>query len=209
MAERVSRWKIAQSLGRPRGTALSEWFGWEIIPAPDESGTWDSSVLDRVEHARRLEPEGRLLFRRALLLQRDGFPVSRRVRRRAVAEVLRKMRRKAHKVSQIIREASAMGPGPAVRPRRRDPTLLRPDVEPERWPAVVEAAPDDVFDSWYQWAGTFLPSLDAIARAKNVPQVEAIPYEERLSLLLLTQLLNDLRVRSSLGLPPARSRQNR
>src|SRR3989304_902691 len=100
MAQRLSRWKVAERLGKRRATSLEPWIEWGLLPQPDEAGTWDPRVGERVRHAMQLEHEARRLSRRALLLHRDGYRVDRSIRKRAVVDVLERLARRRHRVGQ-------------------------------------------------------------------------------------------------------------
>lgn len=200
MDSRVSRWKVGEVLGKPRAAWFQSWLDWGLIPPPDEDGTWDEGVLARAEHARALGASARPLARRVILLHRDGFRVETAVRRRAVAYVLAHLTRPSHKMAQVQWELRAMGTGFRP-PRSGQRLLLHLELPPSRWAEVPTVASDGLFDQWYPWAALVTPQLALVGVAKDVPLRDPIPYEERLSLALVTQLLSEDHVRNRVRLP--------
>lgn len=199
--ERLSRWRLAEALGKARTDWLESWIRWGLIPAPGPDGRWDPEVLARVEHAKALQGEGRRLSRRALLLPRDGFYVEAGVRQLAVGDVLRRLTRPSHKLAQVLWELRAMD-SQFRAPRPEEPILLDCELAPDRWPAVASTAPIELFERWYQWVATFAGPMRDIGRAKAIPVLDDVPYEERVSLALVVQLLHEDAVRLRVGLPP-------
>lgn len=166
---------------------------------------WDPRELDRVKHVKELEGDGRRLSRRALLLHRDGYRVDSTIRKKAIADVLRRLRRPRHKMAQVQWELRALGGSfrpPQVRSRR----LLGLEVTHEAWASVPLVASDDVFDRFYQMVDMMVRSVATMGIVRGAPYADPIPYEERLSLAMVSQLLEDNYVRNRLGLRPQQPR---
>jgi hypothetical protein len=196
----VNSWAVSEAMGKPRRGVREGWATWGLLRAAGADGLWAADELERIAHVKALESEARRLSRRALLLHRDGHRVEPEVRRRAMADVLRRMVRPSHKVAQVLWELQALDA--RYRPPARDVPLLRAlELPAARWPEIPLAATDTLFDNWYQWADHVTPALAAVGAAKKLPTREELPYEERLSLALLTELLSENHVRNRLGLP--------
>lgn len=205
MAARLTRWKLGEDMGRPRVAWFQSWVDSGVLNRPGPDGRWDESEASRLRHARELAKEVRPLPPRALLMHRDGYPVSLDARRRAVTYVLGHMGRRGHKMSHVLWELEATRPD--YRPPRASARVLRePEVGLAAWTRAAEVAPDAAFDRAFSSAFYLEAVLKAAARRHRLPLAEEMPYVEHLSLGVVLELLHEHEVRDRLGIPaePAR-----
>jgi hypothetical protein len=196
----VSAWEIKERIGKLRSKAFDRWIEVGVIEAAGDDGKWDGEVLSRVDAAIQLEQETRTLARRAFRLTLLDFPLPPAARRAASLEVLRRVRPKSGKMAQVRREHSAAARrtrGQAIARRR---TSFRHPVDAASWARALEIASDGVFHPAWEYAARVAVWLPSVARDMRINDRFAIPYEERVVLLLVDRLLQQPYVINRLGI---------
>jgi hypothetical protein len=171
-----------------------------LLPAPDPDGTWPATEVARFDAVLALAPRARSLERRVLLLHLSGFLPSLAARRAAALSLVDTIRPAARKMARVRQELDAL----AERARLGGPRLRRPrtyalPLAREQWRVVLEAANDELWQAEWQLAARYASILASIAQAEGLPDVD-LPEEERLVLVLVTQLLRHPEVRRQVPL---------
>jgi hypothetical protein len=198
----LSKTAVQEAIGKMPAKAWDQWIAFGLIPSPGEDGRWVAEGLaERIEEAKRLRTEARALPRRALLLQRNGFRVESAARRRAVIEVLRRVRPAARKMRRVRYElhelaTRASQSRPPRRPRSYGIGLPRAD-----WVRAVQVTSAESFEETYAVAARWAEMM-ALPTASHGPAQVDLTFDERVSLLAAHLLVQgNAAVRHALGLP--------
>jgi hypothetical protein len=198
----LSKTAVQEAIGKMPAKAWDQWIAFGLVPPPGPDGRWIAEGLhERIKEAKRLEAEARALPRRALLLQRNGFRVESAARRRAVIEVLRRVRPAARKMRRVRYELHELATRasqsmPPRRPRSYGIGLPKAD-----WVRAVQATSGESFEETYAVAARWAEMM-ALPTASHGPAQVDLTFDERVSLLVAHLLIqSDAAVRRGLGLP--------
>jgi len=181
-----------------------QWLYLGLLPPSGPDGRWDGDDAEvRIKAAQELEEIARAIPRRSLYLQRGGHYVEPIARQRAVIEILRRIRPAARKMREVRLQMDALARRVSFGPPPRRLRSYGIGLPREDWIQAVATVDVETFDAYYANAARWSDSLPEASLAEGrSPSIE-VPFDERVSLLLVNLLIKEVPVvRKTLHLPP-------
>jgi hypothetical protein len=202
--DRLSKTAVKELLGRMPEKSWQQWLYFGLLRPPGPDGRWEEEeVKARIKAAKDLEETARGIPRRALHLQRAGHHVEPVARKRAVLEILRRVRPAARKMREVRMEMDALARRVSFGPPPRRLRSYGIGLPREDWMEAVNVVDLETFDAHYANAARWAESLPDAAMAEGRRLLLEVPFDERVSLLLVNLLIKEVpMVRERLRLPP-------
>ncbi len=192
-----SAWKLrAEAEDRDVPVSHKQFEGyrkWGLIPDPEDGG-WLPATVDRLIRIRKLKDQTRPLWRRAILLHAQYYPVAPRALREAMLRTLptiKAPKRKMRRIDAVIRWEAKKLEDPAYagmmwsKPARRTDDFM----EPNKWKTILGRRDfdDKLFAAHSSTMCYFAIGLKHGAQGTGL-DISSIPDEEVIILLTVRQL---------------------